>query len=544
MAKHRARGARRWGWPASALLALVGLVLAGVLVIATRPGDTDVVAGPSSGGCGRPVRVVAAGSYAPVLAALTAGPQPDDCLRVEVTTADGRAAAKRAADVDADVWIADDSSWAASAGAVNLAQAPAAGAGTVLATSPIYMVTDPATGDRLHKAGAGWLGLARLVGEKTARLVVRDPGGSGDGLVGAGAVAEAVWLDKDMDASALWLADAKQTTRTVTGDDPAVPAAAGEVGLVPEYALLREPQAAVNRAVLPGTDHTALLHYTWLPLAAAATDPARAAALERLRTWLTSDAAAAHRRAAGLRPADASRVAGDESSLPPLTAEPFEVLGPHHVDHVFATWYAVDRRTDLLVAVDISGSMAAPAVGSTSSRIELVRQGCRSVAGLLPGDSRMGLWEFGSELDGARDYRPLLAMTPLTAQHRSALAGAVAELDSRKTGTGLYDTILAAYTSARNAYREGVPNQVLVLTDGRNESDDKSLTAAQLAAALRKASDKKRPVQLSVVTFGTAGDAKVIDDAVKPVGGYVDNMSTASEVAAVFIHVAAGGLHH
>ncbi|MFF5289488.1 VWA domain-containing protein [Paractinoplanes globisporus] len=541
MAKHRARGALRWEWPALALLALAGLVLAGVLVAAARSGDTGTVAGDS---CGRPVRVVAASSYTPVLAALTLGLPPDDCLRLEVTAADGRAAAKRAGDVNADLWIADDSSWAASAGSVSLAQAPALGAGTVLATSPIYMVTDPATGARLKKAGAGWLGLAGLVREKTARLVVRDPGGSGDGLVGAGAVAEAVWLDKDMDASALWLADAKRTTRTVIGDDPAIPAKGGEVGLVPEYVLLRDPEAAQNRTVLPGTDHTALLRYTWLPLAAAAADPARAAALERLRTRLTNNDAAADLRAARLRTPDTRRVVSGEDLLPPPTAEPFGVLAPHHVDHVFATWYAGDRRTNLLVVVDVSGSMAAPAVGSTSSRIELVRQGCRSVAGLLPDDSRMGLWEFGSELDGGRDYRSLLAMTPLTPQHRSALAGAVTELNSRKTGTGLYDTILAAYTSARDAYQADVPNQVLVLTDGRNESDKKSLTAAQLSAALQKVADKNRPVQLSVVTFGTAADAKVVNDAVEPVGGYVDNLSTATEVAAVFIHVAAGGLHH
>jgi len=188
--------------------------------------------------------------------------------------------------------------------------------------------------------------------------------------------------------------------------------------------------------------------------------------------------------------------------------------------------------------------MAARAAGSKSSRIELVRQGCRSVAGLLPSTSRMGLWEFGSELDGARDYRSLLAMTALNPQHRKALAGAVNKLDSRATGTGLYDTVLAAYTSARNAYRSGVPNQVLVLTDGRNEDDKNSLSAAQLAAALGKAANPDRPVQLSVVTFGTAADAKAISDAVEPVGGYVDNLTTADEVSAVFIHVAAGGLHH
>jgi hypothetical protein len=188
--------------------------------------------------------------------------------------------------------------------------------------------------------------------------------------------------------------------------------------------------------------------------------------------------------------------------------------------------------------------MAALAAGSTSSRIELVRQGCRSVAGLLPDDSRMGLWEFGSKLDGARDYRPLLTMTALNRQHRAALAGAVDKLDSRDTGTGLYDTILAAYISARDAYQGGVPNQVLVLTDGRNEADTNSLSTGQLSTALRKAAKADRPVQLSVVTFGQAADAKTISDALQPVGGYVDNLATAAEVAAVFIHVAAGGLHH
>ena len=543
MGKHRATSrAPRWVWPV-AVLGLAGLVLAGFVAVVTRwPfGGSDAV---DRAACGRPVRVVTASSFAPVLAALTADTETrDDCLQVAVTTADGRAAAKKAAEVDADVWIPDDTAWAAGAGSLRLARAPAAGAGAVLATSPLYMITDRATGARLEQAGSGWLGLARLVAAKQARLVVRDPGGSGDGMVGAGAVAEAVWLDEDMDASALWLAGAKQTARTVTGDRPAVPAEAGEVGLVPEYALLRDASLRADRTALPGADHTALLRYTWFPLEAAASDPVRAAGLDRLLSRLAGSGATPYLEAAYLRTPDATGGTGEEA-LPPPTAEPLEALGPHHVDHVFATWYVADRRTNLLVVVDVSGSMAVRPAGSPSSRIELVRQGCRSVAALLPDDSEMGLWEFGTKLDGARDYRTLLAMTPLNTPHRTALAAAVTRLDSRKTGTGLYDTILAAYTSARNAYQDGVPNQVLVLTDGHNEADDNSLSAAQLAAALGKAADPERPVQLSVVTFGKASDAEVIGKAVDPVKGYVDNLASATEVAAVFIHVAAGGLHH
>jgi hypothetical protein len=490
--------------------------------------------------------VVTATSFAPVLAAMAPVlDQADDCVRLEVTTADGRAAVKRAAEVNADVWIPDDGSWAGSAGSLGLVGAPAANAGAVVAASPFYMVADRATGTRLRKAGASWSGLARLVdGGKDVRLVVRDPAGSGDGLVAAGAVAEAVWLDKDMDASALWLARAQKKTRTVTDAGPALPTRAGEVGVVPEYSLLPYLTASGgDLAILPGTDHTAMLRYTWLPLTAAVADPERSAALDRLYRELTGPAAGAYLRTAALRTPAAAQGTGGGALTPPQ-AKPFGLLPPHHVDHVFATWYAGDRRTNLLVVVDVSGSMGAPTGGSNASRIELVRQGCRSLSALLPDDSRMGLWEFGSKLDGERDYHQLLGITALDRNHRRDLAGAIDKLADKRTGTGLYDTILAAYTSARDAYRPGVPNQVLIFTDGRNEADPNSLTGAQLAGRLGKTIDPKRPVQLSVVTFGTAADAKAVEKALAPAQAYVDVLTTADEVAAVFIHVAAGGLHH
>ena len=546
MGKHSAGHlADRWILPAAGVLAVIGLVIAGALAAMTdSPSpDAEEIARLS---CDRPVRVVTATSFEPVLTALVAATgEDDDCIQLDVTPVDGRAAVQRAAEIGADVWIPDDGAWAGTAASLSLVQAPAAGAGAVLATSPFYMVADRATGSRLEKAGSSWLGLAHLIGGGQAtRLVVRDPIGSGDGMVAAGAIAEAVWLDKDMDASALWLAGAQKATRIVTDGSPALPTKAGEVGVVPEYAL--QPALKTggsNLTVLPGTDHTAMLRYSWLPLSAAATDPVRAAALDRLYRKLTSPEAAAYIKAAGLRTPDTAQAAG-AGGLPAPQAQPFELLGPHHVYHVFATWYADDRKTNLLVVVDVSGSMAAPATGSKTSRIELVRQGCRSVGALLPDDSRMGLWEFGSELDGKKDYRTLLGMAPLNGGQRQALGGAVNKLAAQETGTGLYDTILAAYTSAKNSYREGVPNQVLVFTDGRNESDKKTITTAQLAAGLGKVADPKRPILLSVVTFGKASEAKELETALKPVEGYVDVLNTADEVAAVFIHVAAGGLHH
>jgi hypothetical protein len=187
MAKHRAgKGADRWILPAAGIIAAVGLII-GVAV--TRIDDSPQRAGNAAAlGCDRPLRVVAASSFAPVLQAMAGEmAKGDDCVRVDVTAADGRSGIKRATELAADVWIPDDAAWIGSAGTLSVAQPPMAGAGTVLAASPFYMVTDKATGAKLTGAGSGWLGLTRLVAQDpNVHLVIRDPVGSGDGMLAAG----------------------------------------------------------------------------------------------------------------------------------------------------------------------------------------------------------------------------------------------------------------------------------------------------------------------------------------------------------------------
>jgi Bacterial extracellular solute-binding protein/von Willebrand factor type A domain len=466
------------------------------------------------------------------------------CIDVRVQVTDGRAAPEIVEGTDADVWIPDDSSWVAAANDNLLAAEQQAGSGTVLAESPIYMVTDATTADRLRAAGGSWLSLANLLGKDSGvRLAVRDPAGSGDGMVGAGGVAEAVWLAEDMDASALWLARALRLTRTVTGRDPALPARPGEVGLVPEHALLPLLTGANRWSVLPGSDYALMLRYTWLPTAAAVRNPSRAKLLDRLRDALTSAEIRAALKEVGLRAPNADGSPAGDVELPKLAPKRMRVLGPHHVDHVLATWYKQDRRTDLLAVIDVSGSMGQRAPGSTKTLIELVREGCRGLGRLLPDNSRVGIWEFGTDLDPPRDYRVLLPTAPLSTEHRAAMNAAIGRLAPKRTGTGLYDTILAAYVAARETFKPGMPNQVLVFTDGLNQANPRGITLAQLRAGLERAKDPARPVHLSVVAFGRKEEANLLSRAIEPVDGYVDDVSTAEEVSAVFIHVAAGGLH-
>ncbi len=118
-------------------------------------------------------------------------------------------------------------------------------------------------------------------------------------------------------------------------------------------------------------------------------------------------------------------------------------------------------------------------------------------------------------------------------------------LAAQNTGTGLYDTILAAYTAGRDGYREGVANHVIVFTDGRNEDDLNSISVEELTAGLTQAADPARPVILTIMTFGpeTRG-TRSCRTAIEPVDGYVEELSKADEVRATLIHQTAGGLHH
>jgi hypothetical protein len=493
------------------------------------------------------LRVVTASSFAPVLekvgAALDTGA---DCVGLDTVVVDGREAAARVAEREADLWIPDDGSWAGLARPDLLAdvETGAGGAGTVLATSPIYLVTDAPTAARLKAAGGSWLGLAGLLGKRAVRLAVRDPNGSGDGMVAAGSLAEAVWLDQGMDASSAALSAALPATRTVRGDGPALPDRPGEVGLVPEHALVPALAEDKDATVLAGTDHTALLRYTWLPTAVALRTPERAAALQKVLAALKGPVAAEAIGAAHLRrPGGAAPPGTPAGRLPRLTAKPLEPLRAHHVDHVFAAWYVQDRRSSILLAVDISGSMLDPAPGTNTPLIDFVRQGCLAVGRLLPDQSSLGLWAFGSRLDPPRDYEVLLPTAPLTEGQRAGLTGAVGQLVGQRTGTGLYDTILAAYKSATAGYRKDVGNQVVIFTDGRNEDDPGSITADQLAAGLQATADKDRPVEITVVAYGSRPEADVLEKALAPVDGYVTKVRTSEQVAAAFLHAAASGIH-
>ncbi|WP_214408344.1 hypothetical protein, partial [Pseudonocardia lacus] len=278
------------------------------------------------------------------------------------------------------------------------------------------------------------------------------------------------------------------------------------------------------------------------PTPEALADPARAARLERLWAALTGPGSSDALAAAGLRrPGIGLPPGARPGELPPATAPLFDVLEPRRVDRVFSTWYWADRRADVLAVVDVSGSMGAHSAGGRPLA-DVAREGLGGIAAMLPDDARLGLWEFGAGLAPPLDHRVLLEPADLGAEQRAALGAALGGLLPRETGSGLHDTVLAAYTAARNGHRNGVPDHVFVITDGRDEADPGALTAEQLAEHLRVRADPARPVRLTVVTLGAQSDATRLAEALTPVGARVEHASGPGEVRAAFLHAAAEGL--
>lgn len=543
-----APGRRRW-------LVVGVVVLAGATALTTialsRPSGSHVGAShgvasssgsgsPTAANCPQQLRVVTASSYAPVLSRVAAGLRSgSNCVELQVSVADGQAAAGMVASSGADVWIADDASWPQLPNAAKLAT----GQALVIASSPLYLVTQQGAAPPPATARS-WLGLARLLASQPQpwRLRLADPAAFGDGMVGAGALADAV-LDADGPlVSALDLMRAWQAGSTAATPATALPTAPTQIAAVPEYVLLRSPRTAVT-AYAP-TDGTAMLRYSWLPTAAAEADPSRVAALGRLRQALTGTAGAAALAAAGLRgptwPAAAPPAAAD-AGLPTFNAPATSTLSEHFMYHVLSTYHPDLRRANMLVVVDVSGSMAEPVAPGAPAKIALVRTGLTQVAGLLPDNATLGVWRFGSLLAPPNDWQTVVAPAQLGATQRAAIRTASTTLAAVRTGTGLYDTILAAYRYQQAHYVAGEPNEILVFTDGVNQDDRVSIDLAQLQAGLAASSPDKR-VQVAVFGFGSTFPAAPLNTALKPVGGQVDPLTTPDQVIGAFVHAVSGAL--
>jgi Ca-activated chloride channel homolog len=183
---------------------------------------------------------------------------------------------------------------------------------------------------------------------------------------------------------------------------------------------------------------------------------------------------------------------------------------PAQAAEVLRLWAALSLDSQMLAVIDVSGSMNEQVEGG-STRIELTRDAALGALRLFPASSSLGLWAFSVDLNPPDDHVELVPLGPLTDEvgsrtRQEALIAAAQTLPERVGGgTGLYDTVLAAFRTVRSAYDPARINSVVVLTDGVDRDDPDSIGLETLLNTLRTEFDPARPV--SVIMIGISADA-------------------------------------
>ena len=148
---------------------------------------------------------------------------------------------------------------------------------------------------------------------------------------------------------------------------------------------------------------------------------------------------------------------------------------PPVLDRVLSSWGQVRKRANVLLVIDVSGSMEEQVSGTDKSKLELAKQAAVGSLAQFADDDRVGLWEFSSALDGDRDWLELVPMgsmrEPLGGTTRRNLLRQRIDGLQPGGGTGLYDTAAQALAFVRGHAAPGTINAVVLLTDGRNEKN-------------------------------------------------------------------------
>jgi Ca-activated chloride channel family protein len=219
---------------------------------------------------------------------------------------------------------------------------------------------------------------------------------------------------------------------------------------------------------------------------------------------------------AGLRTPDKSnkKLTVETGLIPDLPPETVGTTSPEAMAAALELFHSISKVATTLAVIDTSGSMEKEVAGSGGrTRLDMAVAALQEGYTLAAENSSLGLWQFSRLLEGGDDYRELVPIGPLNemaggVSRRNTLIARSGELKAAG-GTGLYDTTLAAFRTLTATYTPGRPNQVVLLTDGKNE-DVGSISLDDLIATLRQEFNPERPVRLITIAYGNEADAQAL----------------------------------
>ncbi len=218
---------------------------------------------------------------------------------------------------------------------------------------------------------------------------------------------------------------------------------------------------------------------------------------------------------------------------------PRAVLLPESVKQSMDSWTALTRPTNVLIVLDISGSMAEQVPGTGRNRMQLAKDAAREAVQLFDGDVDAGLWVFSTRQNGPQDYRQLIPIGRVGDQiggkpRRDQMVAAIDKL-APVGDTGLYDTAAAAQQAVVDAYKPGATNLVVLMTDGKNDDPGGGLTLDQLRPKLEANATSDRRVPIVTVGYGNDADFTSLQEISRVSGGALYTSKTAFDINEVLL---------
>jgi Ca-activated chloride channel family protein len=217
---------------------------------------------------------------------------------------------------------------------------------------------------------------------------------------------------------------------------------------------------------------------------------------------------------------DPNRLPGKDITVangvaPEITTLPRGVLLAESVARTIATWTALTRPTNILLVLDVSGSMKEQVPGAGKDRMTLAKAAAKDAIALFADDARVGLWEFSSGLAGKTDYRTVVPLDRLGDENngRTRKEQLLRSIDALapRADTGLYDTAAAAQKFMLDNFQKDAVNLVVLMTDGKNDDPTGGMTFDALKQQLVKNNaDANRRVPVATVGFGEQADYPIL----------------------------------
>jgi Ca-activated chloride channel family protein len=219
--------------------------------------------------------------------------------------------------------------------------------------------------------------------------------------------------------------------------------------------------------------------------------------------------------AAGFRPADpsapltapldAAHGVAPEQPQTILAAPPAEVVAGAQ-----ELWRAVKKTADIVVVMDISGSMWAEDEPGGGAKIEAARRGLAQFVNQLSPEDRLAIITFNDQIT---------TLSPLAAvgERRPALIEAINSIQPEGP-TRLYDAILQAHADLRGGGDPQRIRAIVVLSDGRDEALQADGSVAQASTnslddvidAIQIGEEGGNAIKLFTIAYGGEADQELL----------------------------------